>query len=540
MKNLKHLILLLSVVVGTMTQVAQANEKDDTLRQKINTAVMKVYDEALEKNPEDYTSRFARAMQHYYNDEYKEALADVNIVLEQAPESDNGQRYDAFILRAKLYDLQKDYIAEQADLQQALNISSTSRAGVDMAAKLGIKVGDLDAAERNYNAILRQDPMNIDALYGLALVEVKRNNSTKALEYVDQAVKLNPNEQLAYMNRSDIYGQLNSYDNAAQDLILATTVGKTATTPISKLVEMSDYHFDPVMNALQRSIDAAPRSGMLYYMRASIAMRHFRYGQAIKCYKTIIANQLYEDEGIYYNAALCQFNLQQYGDALVNVNKALELKGDNPDSYVLKARIVRYMDDGKKIDEALQVLQQGEKLKPNYTPNLLCQARFLNAQNKKEEAIKVLSQILTAEPKNNEALLMRGFIYKYRLNRPEPAMADFGRMMAVGSDMGSLHGFALHELGRDDEARQWAMKIIRDNILPGGEAYFYASALLSDIDVNDPQALKYLESALANGYGSLFEVMTNVEPYVNLKLVRRNRNFNTVIGHYADNFKEKE
>ena len=80
---------------------------------------------------------------------------------------------------------------------------------------------------------------------------------------------------------------------------------------------------------------------------------------------------------------------------------------------------------------------------------------------------------------------------------------------------------------------------VMSNSLPGGEAYAVAAALLSDIGDND-QALKYLESALANGYGSLYEVTMSEEPYVNLKLVRRHPDFNITIERYTENFIEKE
>ena len=121
----------------------------------------------------------------------------------------------------------------------------------------------------------------------------------------------------------------------------------------------------------------------------------------------------------------------------------------------------------------------------------------------------------------------------------ESALADFGMMLNNGSDMASLKGFALHELGREEEARKWAQDNIMSNSLPGGEAYAVAAALLSDIGDND-QALKYLESALANGYGSLYEVTMSEEPYVNLKLVRRHPDFNITIERYTENFIEKE
>ena len=111
-------------------------------------------------------------------------------------------------------------------------------------------------------------------------------------------------------------------------------------------------------------------------------------------------------------------------------------------------------------------------------------------------------------------------------------------MLLNGEGLTSLRGFALHELGRADEARAWAKEIINANAAPGGEAYYYAAALLSDMDDND-QAYKYLESGLAYGFGSAFELKVNEDPYVNLKLVRRHPDFGKLVDQYGSNFVEQ-
>ena len=80
--------------------------------------------------------------------------------------------------------------------------------------------------------------------------------------------------------------------------------------------------------------------------------------------------------------------------------------------------------------------------------------------------------------------------------------------------------------------------IIDKGVMPGGECYYYASALLSDMG-DEAQAIDYLRSALANGYGSLFEVKVNEDPYVNLKLVRRAADFNSVVEQNQQAFQER-
>ncbi len=537
MKKIKYFIFLIAVLAGGACHVASADD-DVASAQKIKAAVMQVYDEALAENPGDYGTRFARAMQHYYNGNLAASLSDVNTAIEQIPEQEKSLLYDALILRSKLLDAQGKLSDEQADLKRAFEINPSNLSGVDMIAKLALKENDLTTAENNFNVILRQSPQNYDALYGLAQVAVLRSDFTKAQSYVDDAVKLFPAESQVYVNRADIFNKMGQYKVAAQDLILAMSVGGAGGNgAVPALYAMADNHYDEVMDALQHSIDNAPRQGGFYYLRANIAKDHFHYAQALKSLKQIIDNKFYDDASIYFDAAVCEFELTQFDAALASINKALSLDAKNVDAYVLKSRILRNLKTAN-FKAAVATLAQGEKLKAGYAPLLMERARLQVAQRQNEEAVATLNQIIKTQPTHNEALLLRGFIYKYRLNNSEAALADFGMMLKSGTDMKSLQGFALHELGRDDDARKWAQDQITATKLIGGEAYVYASSLLSDIGDND-QALKYLESALANGYGSLFEVKVNEDPYVNLKLVRRHSDFEVTISRNQANFEVK-
>lgn len=539
MTNIKFLILALALLAGGWNVMAQSADEDAMLKKKINDAVMQVYNKQLQAEPGDYATRFARAYQYFNNDGVDEALADINQAIKDCPEKEREVLYDAYLLRAKIYDQKGEYDLEYEDLKAAFQINSTNPNVVDMIAKLALKKGDYKTAETNFNAILRMSPQNYDALYGLARVAAKTNDYQKAQEYCDRAVKLFPTEPQVYINRAHVFMMLGQYKVAAQDLILAMSVGEDESKAVSAIINMSDEHYDDVMNALQNSIDNAPSVGTFYYLRYSIAMRHLHYGQALRDIKKIISKNFYDDASIYQDAAKCQFEMGLFDMALVNIDKALSKDASDIASLVLKARIVEHQGAGKNFDAALGVITRASRISATDPAILLAKARIYLAQRKQPEALEALNKLLAAHPTNNEALLLRGWLYKYRMRDAESALADFGMMLNNGSDMASLKGFALHELGREEEARKWAQDNIMSNSLPGGEAYAVAAALLSDIGDND-QALKYLESALANGYGSLYEVTMSEEPYVNLKLVRRHPDFNITIERYTENFIEKE
>ena len=76
MTHIRQFLLMLIAASWAMASVAQGS--DALLRDKITDAVMKVYDDQLAKDPNDYNTLFARAHQHFYNGEYSAAIADVN------------------------------------------------------------------------------------------------------------------------------------------------------------------------------------------------------------------------------------------------------------------------------------------------------------------------------------------------------------------------------------------------------------------------------------------------------------------------------
>ena len=542
MMNLKYLMIALALVGGMLTAVAQNDDAEAAMRERINEAVLKVYDEHLAQDPNDYNTLFARANQYYYNGDFDRAMVDVNTALAITPLKEKELRYEQLVLRARLFDAQQAYEAEITDLSEAAHLLPGSLSATDLLAKACLKTGQLDAAESNFKVILRNQPLNYDAMYGLAQVELKRNNFEAATGHVDKAVSLFTAEPQVYLNRADILEKMNQYEPAALDLISAFSIGDDNTDALSRLVAMADSHYDPVMSALATSIDKAPRAGLFYYIRASIAMDHEHYGQALKNLNSIINNNLYDYHSVYYNAARCQFELMQYDDALNNVNRAIAMLGDeqNADYLLLKARCQLYRGAGKNYDDAMTTLNAVASFNGNHEGTLLQQARILIAQRQDRPAMLYLNAAIDySEHPSAEAMLLRGWVNKYRNGNEAAARTDFERVAAAADDTPQgLRGFALHEMGRAADARNWAKAITEQGTTAGGANYALAAALLSDMGDNEV-AMQYFKNALAYGYGSLFKVKADEEPYVNLKLVRRITGFDEVVNQSQSNFQER-
>lgn len=537
--NIKYMMLALVLAAGFATAMAQND--DAAVRQRINEAVLKVYDEQLAKEPNDYSTLLARANQYYYFGRVDDAMTDVNSALALIPTKEKEMRYDALMLRARLFDQQGAFEGEIADLTEAANLVPSSLACTDMLAKVCLKVGRLDEAEANFKAIQRVEPLNYDAMYGMAQVALKRNDFEAATNHVDKAVGLFAAEPQVYINRADILERMNQFEPAALDLVSAFSIGDKSGVALQRLVTMADAHYDQVMSALGTTIDKAPRGGLFYYIRASIAMDHFHYGQALKDLKSIIDNNLYDYHSVFYKAARCQYELMQYVEALNNVNRAIAMnESGDADYLLLKAQCERRMGNGDNFDTAMNTLSGVAAIDGKHLGTLLEQARIHIAKRESRPAMIYLNAAIdyTDQP-SAEALLLRGWLNKYRNNDAVTATADFERVAQLADDTAhGLRGFALHELGRTDEAKQWAQKIIENTSMAGGEAYYYAAALYSDMG-EDKLAIEAFKKCLANGFGSLFEVRVNEDPYVNLKLVRRLADFETLVSQSQINFQER-
>ncbi|MBR5681481.1 MAG: hypothetical protein IKX19_12590, partial [Clostridia bacterium] len=81
-----------------------------------------------------------------------------------------------------------------------------------------------------------------------------------------------------------------------------------------------------------------------------------------------------------------------------------------------------------------------------------------------------------------------------------------------------LKGFALSELGRDDEMYSWLDHVTAQKI-PGGESFYYAASLM-DKRGNVIREVDYLRQALELGYGSLYRLRDDIFSPIGIKTLR--------------------
>lgn len=532
-KGIKRFVFSLAAV--TMVQCAVAQSSDAVLRDKVTDAVMKVYDDHLAQNPNDYNILFARAHQQYYNGDYTAALADVNQAMLLTPKTDKELRFDEHILRARISDARKDYASELADLRLAQELQPKSLACTDMIAKANLKVGNLDAAEKAFKKILRSESLNYDAMYGLAQIQQTRGNGKAALEQMDKAVALFRAEPQVYVNRANIKARQGNIEAAVQDLLSGMAVGDGGNAA-QALFDLSDTNYDGVMNTLARLSDEpanANNSGMYRYLRANIAMDHTRFAQALGDLKLIKRNHLYYSPSVDYNMARCCLELARWDEAMMSAELALAADPSRPEYYIVKALAAYHQEGEGNLERAMDALNACAAIAPQYVPMLLTKAQLYLHQGEDNEALGYLNAAVANDPTDGDALLQRGLLLK-KLDNLKLATRDFNTVAMMGDDSYDLKGVALTEVGRDGEALRWLDRITAAS-QPGGENYYHAAVFMA-LRGDNYKAMDYLQKAISNGYGSLYKLRYDRLVPFNLSSLYGNPDYDLAVDKAQRNF----
>ncbi len=152
--------------------------------------------------------------------------------------------------------------------------------------------GDYDTAQQKYQAVLRQDPRNHDALLGMAAIAQERGQDTVASDYYGRLLELDPR------------------DPAAQAGI--STLGKEgATSKESRLKQM---------------LDQQPQSAALHFALGNLYAEQSRWAESQQAYFN--AYSLQPDAAQYaFNLAISLDHLGQQKPAAQYYQRALQLDG---------------------------------------------------------------------------------------------------------------------------------------------------------------------------------------------------------------------
>ena len=496
-------------------------------------AVMRVYQNLLEEDPQDYETYYHRACEYYKHNEYSKALSDINNALKYTPEPQISLKVEQLILRANIYEGQGNLNEALNDLNSAYNLDPSSYIVLYQKANIEYQLEKYTEAKADYLRMQRINNRSQEALIGLARIAVKENNYGLANEYSDQAVDIDPSQADIYVRRASVKSMMGNYNGAVDDLILAISTDNNNTKALQELVALSNTNYPAVASGLSNAIRQAPKVGMFYYIRAVIAESHHKYLAAISDYKKIIYENLYNYSGIYNSIAKCYYSLGNYVEALDNVDYALSASKKNKEYFLTKAKILSAF---KNSIAAIECCNSALAIDANHNDALLQKSLAQTELGEYENATALLGEITLNDDSNAYAYLQRAWILDKFMKQNKNAQTFYNRVISLPSnDIKSYKGFAYHLTGDNTNALTWIQNVLAATKTSDGYEYYIATCFYALCGDNE-NALKCMEIALQKGYANYHDWVTNTDGCINVAPIRELPKFKEILSQYSTLF----
>jgi protein O-GlcNAc transferase len=286
--------------------------------------------------------------------------------------------------------------------------------------------GNLVEAERHYDAALKSQPDNFEALHMLGVIALQKGRLEQGVEIITKAVALNENSAIAFNNLAKGLKDLGRFDEAIIHFERAI-----ALTPAFADAQFS---YGTALHFVNRSEDA------LVHFEKAIAL-HPKFVAALN------------------NRGLALAKLKRFTEALASYDKALAIQPSFGDAHNNRGNaltaLMRFDDALASFDRAIAVRPDSAEAHCNRGNALVQLERFDDALTSFDRAITVRPHFAEAHRGRGDALA--------NLNRFGDALASFDRAIAIRPlyvDAWISRAEALFTCNRNDEAVKSAQAAI--------------------------------------------------------------------------------
>ena len=514
---MKHLLPLLAALLLTLPGA-------DALAQKAKSA-------------DDYNLKKAYEVLDEEHDEDK-ALELVNRQLRDTPD-----HVRALLLRVNLLRHRRDRAAALSDLNHALRVNKPKQSGIAnstlhwwkatlyndmrdfdnaavefrMACEMARKdnrdnlqeisfdyaqclfqLDRLDDADAVYRAMLAEDEADQSAMTGLARNMIQRKEYRQALELLNKAQKYDADYSSVYQFKMQALRGLGE-DTKAIDAALDwfdKDEGAFSDSLVAVLTIRPNY--------AEANIKARTKSAeepLLWQALLGDFYEHLhRYAEAVRVYDGMEAEFGYFDQ-ICTRRADCYAELGLYDRAIADISKAME-KDAAWTEYC--DRGIYYAESGD-LGSAIRDFEAAMEAEPRAAFPYYRRGWCYEMLGDRTRALADYDLGIELEEDYPYLYLMRGEL-RLADGNTELARADFEQVLQRDTVVrdGSCRQYALHFLGRDDEAEAWMDRIIASD--PENAGHYYDRACLFARMGRLSESVAALRTAFEKGYRSFAHI----------------------------------
>ena len=258
-------------------------------------------------------------------------------------------------------------------------------------------------------------------------------NPEQALEYLEEAIRLDPKWAMAYSNRGVVYGDLGQHNRAIEDYNQAIRLDpKWAPAYLNRGVvygELGQYH--RALDDLNQALQLDPKLAMAYSNRGAAYNELGQYHRALEELKHAIRLDP-NSASAYYNRGSAYKELGQYHRALEDFNQAIRLYPNYAGAYNIRGTVYGKLgQDRRELEDYNQAIRLDPKLALAYSNR---GAFYYNNLGQYHRALEDYNQAIRLDPKLAMAYNNRGAVYYNDLRQYSRALDDFNEALRLDPD----------------------------------------------------------------------------------------------------------
>ncbi|NTW68854.1 MAG: tetratricopeptide repeat protein [Chlorobiaceae bacterium] len=323
-------------------------------------AALASFDKVIALKPDYAEAYLNRGMVLYDQGAFEDALASFEKALDLKPDFAKAYFYKGVLLHDlnqldvalasfdQAIALKPDYAEAHANRDLVLKDLVPPPPSNDLtAAQINAKFqqalilhqqGQIAQAKVFYEQILKVLPKHVDARHLLGVIALQSKEYQKAVDLIDQAIAIYPDNATFYSNRAIALKELKQFEHALANFDKAIALNADYAEAYSNRGNTlyGLRMFDEALKSFDRAIALKPDFPEAHSNRGNTLQELNLFDAALECYDKAIDLKADYPEA-FSNRGLTLQQLNRFDEALESFEQAIALKADFPDAWLNKA-----------------------------------------------------------------------------------------------------------------------------------------------------------------------------------------------------------
>jgi len=250
----------------------------------------------------------------------------------------------------------------------------------------------------------------------------------EALEIYNKAIKLNPQDAIAYTLRGSAYSSLGEHQKAIRDLTRASQLEPQNPIPYRFMGDINNKlaNYSRAIKHYDIAIELEPTSAKLYGNRGISYAAIGNNPRAMQDFDRAIELGLNNYE-IYNNRGIALYGLGRYSEAIEDFEKSITLNPKLKSAYFFQGNAFSHLGDFR---QAVKLFDTVIKLDPKFTEAYNMRGISNNKIGNYKQAIKDFNKLITIDPESSNAYTNRGLALQM-LGKLKEAIRDYNKAIEI-------------------------------------------------------------------------------------------------------------